>query len=39
MSLDIKRSEGRKGFDDGFDEHMEKVTPEERKKYLEDWKW
>ncbi len=36
MDLDIKRSEGRKEFDEEFDKHMEKVTPEERKRFVED---
>ena len=36
MSLDIKRSEGRKGFDEDFDRHMDESTPEEKKRYLED---
>ena len=35
MSLDIKRSEGKKGFDDEFDKHMDKSTPEEKKRFVE----
>jgi len=36
MDTDIKQSEGRKKFDEDFDRHMRKVTPEERKRFLEE---
>ncbi len=36
MSLDIKRSEGRKGFDEEFDKHMEEVVVKKEKLDWED---
>lgn len=36
MGLDIKRSEGRKQFDEEFDRHMDESTPEEKKRFVRD---
>jgi len=36
MSLDIKRSEGKKEFNDEFDRHMDESTPEEKKRFVRD---